>query len=59
MSDSTDITADAGEQVESSEVEEQGFKAPASQDELDRIIQKRVDRERAGTRVSTDLKAKC
>lgn len=41
---SDDITADAGEQtVESAE---DAFKAPASQDELDRIIQGRLDRER-------------
>ena len=41
---SDDITADAGEQtVESAE---DAFKAPASQEELDRIIQGRLDRER-------------
>ena len=58
MSDSTDITADAGEQVESSEVVEQGFKAPASQDELDRIIQKRLDRERARYEGFDEIKAR-
>lgn len=44
-----DITADAGEQVEQAAPEstDDGFKAPASQEELDRIIQKRLDRERA------------
>ena len=47
MSENTESTAVAGEQVESPEVEAQGFKAPASQEELDRIIQKRLDRERA------------
>lgn len=58
MSDSTDTTADAGEQVESSEVEVQGFKAPASQDELDRIIQKRLDRERSRFSDYDDVKAR-
>ena len=46
MSENTESTAVAGEQVEQV-AEEQGFKAPASQEELDRIIQKRLDRERA------------
>ena len=46
MSENTENTAVAGEQVEQV-AEEQGFKAPASQEELDRIIQKRLDRERA------------
>lgn len=58
MSDSTDTTADAGEQVESSEVEVQGFKAPASQEELDRIIQKRLDRERARYEGFDEIKAR-
>ena len=58
MSDSTDTTADAGEQVESSEVEGQGFKAPASQEELDRIIQKRRDRERARYEGFDEIKAR-
>lgn len=58
MSDSTENTADAGEQVESSEVVEQGFKAPASQDELDRIIQKRLDRERARYEGFDEIKAR-
>ena len=44
--ENTESTAVAGEQVEQA-TEEQGFKAPASQEELDRIIQKRLDRERA------------
>lgn len=46
VSENTESTAVAGEQVEQV-AEEQGFKAPASQEELDRIIQKRLDRERA------------
>lgn len=41
---SEDITAVAGELTETSA--EEGFKAPASQEELDRIIQTRIDRER-------------
>ena len=58
MSDSTVDTADAGEQVEQSEVEVQGFKAPQSQDELDRIIQKRLERERARFSDYDDIKSK-
>ena len=46
VSENTENTAVAGEQVEQV-AEEQGFKAPSSQAELDRIIQKRLDRERA------------
>jgi septal ring factor EnvC (AmiA/AmiB activator) len=42
---SDDITADAGEHTEQP-VEDSGYKAPASQEELDRIIQARLDRER-------------
>ena len=52
-----DITADAGEHTEQSA--EESFKAPASQEELDRIIQARVARERKN--IPTDyeeLKAK-
>lgn len=41
---SDDITADAGEQTE--QTAEESFAAPASQEELDRIIQSRLDRER-------------
>lgn len=54
---SDDITADAGEHTEQSA--EESFKAPASQEELDRIIQARVARERKN--IPTDyeeLKAK-
>lgn len=58
VSENIENTAVAGEQVESSEVEEQGFKAPASQDELDRIIQKRVARVEARYEGFDDLKAK-
>ena len=42
---SDDITADAGEQTEATS--EETFKAPASQEELDRIIQSRLARDRA------------
>lgn len=41
---SDDITADAGEHTE--QAADSQFKAPASQEELDRIIQARLDRER-------------
>ena len=54
---SDDITADAGEHTDESA--EETFKAPASQEELDRIIQARVARERKN--IPTDyeeLKAK-
>lgn len=54
---SDDITADAGEHTDESA--ESQFKAPATQEELDRIIQSRLDRERK--KLPTDyeeLKAK-
>lgn len=41
---SEDITADAGELTDNNAAD--AFKAPASQEELDRIIQSRLDRER-------------
>ena len=41
---SDDITADAGEHTE--QTADEAFAAPASQEELDRIIQSRLDRER-------------
>lgn len=41
---SDDITADAGELTDTAT--EESFAAPASQEELDRIIQSRLDRER-------------
>jgi hypothetical protein len=41
---SDDITADAGEHTE--QATDEAFAAPASQEELDRIIQSRLDRER-------------
>ena len=56
---SDDITAVAGEQITEQTVVEESFKAPASQEELDRIIQGRLDRERK--KIPTDydeLKAK-
>jgi hypothetical protein len=66
MSENTDSTADAGEQVQQAEApateaaaaSDDGFKAPASQEELDRIIQKRLDRERARYADYDDLKAR-
>lgn len=48
-----DATADAGEQDQTAE-----FKAPESQEELDRIIQKRIERERSRFSDYADLKAK-
>jgi len=52
---SDDITADAGEHTEQTADE---FKAPASQEELDRIIQGRLDRERKRFSDYNDLKAR-
>lgn len=43
MSDTTEVTAVAGDNTEQEAVE---FKAPTSQEELDRIITARLDRER-------------
>lgn len=53
---SDDITADAGEHTD--ETTEETFKAPASQEELDRIIQARLDRERKRFSDYDDIKAK-
>lgn len=54
---SDDTTATAGEQTD--ENADNQFKAPASQDELDRIIQARLDRERKKFPTDyDDLKAK-
>jgi|SRR5690606_13073795 len=62
MSDSTDNTADAGEQVEQGDGGynhvRASFKAPESQEELDRIVQKRIDRERSKFSDYDELKAK-
>jgi hypothetical protein len=56
---SDDITATAGEHTEQTATEEVTFKAPASQEELDRIIQARLDRERKKLPTDYDeLKAK-
>lgn len=52
---SDDITADAGEHTENAADD---FKAPASQEELDRIIQSRLDRERKRFSDYDDIKAK-
>jgi ATPase subunit of ABC transporter with duplicated ATPase domains len=53
---SEDITADAGESTATDAAE--SFKAPASQEELDRIIQSRLDRERKRFGDYDELKAK-
>lgn len=52
---SDDITADAGEHTDNVSDE---FKAPASQEELDRIIQGRLDRERKRFADYDEFKAK-
>lgn len=52
---SDDITADAGEHTEQIADE---FKAPSSQEELDRIIQGRLDRERKRFADYNDLKVR-
>jgi hypothetical protein len=53
---SDDITADAGEHTE--QTTDEAFAAPASQEELDRIIQSRLDRERKKFGDYDDLKAR-
>lgn len=53
---SNDITADAGEHTE--QTADESFKAPASQEELDRIIQGRLDRERKRFADYDELRAK-
>lgn len=59
MSDTAITTADAGEKIEQAAVEQEGaFRAPASQEELDRIIQKRLERERSRFTDYDDLKAR-
>lgn len=47
MSESTEVTADAGDQTEVKADSTEAFRAPASQADLDRIVQTRLDRERA------------
>lgn len=54
MPENTEVTAEAGEQTEDQAPE---FKAPASQEELDRIVQARIDRERKKFADYDDLKA--
>lgn len=54
MSDSTKKTAEAGENVE--QTTEAGFNAPQTQEDLDRIVQKRIERERAKYADYDDLK---
>ena len=56
MSENTEITADAGEPTGTESAE--AFKAPASQEELDRIVQARLDRERKRFSDYEELKAK-
>ncbi|RJU01982.1 hypothetical protein D6T65_05010 [Arthrobacter frigidicola] len=53
---SEDITADAGEHTETDAPD--SFKAPESQEDLDRIIQARLDRERKRFADYDDLKAR-
>lgn len=55
MAENTEVTAEAGENTEQEATE---FKAPASQEELDRIIQERIARERKRFSDYDDLKAK-
>jgi vacuolar-type H+-ATPase subunit I/STV1 len=54
MSETTIATANAGESTDQSS----DFKAPSSQDELNRIVQARLDRERSKFADYDDLKAK-
>lgn len=59
----SDITADAGEQDQTTtetpaETPNESFKAPASQEELDRIITKRIERERAKFADYDDVKSR-
>lgn len=56
MSDA-DNTAEAGEQVQNNEPTDQAFNPITSQEDLDRIIQKRLDRERSKFSDYDDLKA--
>lgn len=65
MSDSTENTADAGEQVQAAAQEavqdpqgDTGFKAPSSQEELDRIIQNRVARVESKFQDYDEIKAR-
>lgn len=55
MSENTEVTAEAGENTEQEAPE---FKAPASQEEMDRIIQERIARERKRFADYDELKAK-
>ena len=56
VSENTEVTAEAGE-LTGTEVAD-AFKAPASQEELDRIVQARLDRERKRFADYDELKAK-
>lgn len=58
MSEPTEVTAIAGEQSTEPAPVADEFKAPATQDELDRIIQGRLDRERKRFGDYDDLKAR-
>lgn len=58
MSDDANNTANAGEQVERATESTDAFKAPASQAELDRIVQTRLDRERSRFSDYDELKAR-
>jgi hypothetical protein len=54
VSENTDVTADAGEPNDVDGAD--AFKAPSSQEELDRIVQARLDRERKKFADYDDLK---
>lgn len=56
MTDATTNTAEAGEQAQESNGEVSGFTPISSQEDLDRIIQKRLDRERSKFSDYDDLK---
>ncbi|WGW12744.1 DUF4355 domain-containing protein [Saxibacter everestensis] len=58
MPEKGDDTATAGEHDDNQQPEKQEFNAPESQEELDRIIQKRIERERAKFSDYDDLAAK-
>lgn len=57
MSETTEVTATAGDSSDTEGAESQ-FKPPASQEELDRIIQSRLDRDRKRFADYDDVKAK-
>ena len=56
VSETTEVTAEAGDTTDNQDAQE--FRAPASQEELDRIIAARLDRERRKFADYSELKAK-